>query len=170
MMGALAKAFSRLGTILPEQKTAVGAQIPTWEQGNPQSPRYWHNYYRYAIEGYASSEIVFACVEELATSAAEPRLVAVRKDAKGKAEQLHDHPILALFERPNPFTSRFQLIAGLIMYRAVAGNAYLNLVRSRAGKTVELWPLRPDRVFVNPDAQKYIGGWEYRLETQTYQV
>jgi HK97 family phage portal protein len=169
-MGALARALDRLSGLLPpalERKIAVGAQIPSWEAGDAQNPRYWHNYYRFALEGYSRSEICYSCIEELATSAAEPRLCVVRKTAKGP-EQIHDHPVLDLFERPNPFTSRFQLIASLIMFRAIAGSAYLNLGRSAAGKLVELWPLRPDRVFVIPDEREHIGGWEYRLGEQSF--
>jgi HK97 family phage portal protein len=166
-MGALARALGRLGLgmdrVVPERKAAIGGAIQSWEQGNPQNPRYWHNYWRFAIEGFSRNEIVFACVEELATSAAEPRLCVVRKTSSGP-EQIHDHPVLDLFERPNPFMSRFQLIASLIMFRAVAGSAYLEIGRSAAGKAVELWPLRPDRMFVIPDQRKHIGGWEYRLE------
>lgn len=162
-MGALADALGRFGRFFPERKTAIGALAPTWEDGNPQNPRYWHNYLKFALEGYSRNEIVFACVEELATSAAEPRFVTVTKGQKGP-EQQQDHPVLDLLEHPNPFMSRYSLIASLIMYRAVAGNAYLEKVRSAAGKVVELWPLRPDRMFVIPDRQKHIRGWEYRLE------
>lgn len=166
-MGALARVINRAGSFLPaERKTNIGAMVPAWEEGVPQQPRHWHNYYRMALEGYSRNEIVYACVEEIATSAAEPRLVGVRKTANG-TEQVKDHPILDLFERPNPFTSRYALIASLMMYRAVAGNAYLHKERSAAGKVVELWTLRPDRMFVIPDTVKHIAGWEYRLGNAT---
>lgn len=164
-MGLIAEAFTSVRGFLPERKAAVGAAINTWEAGTPQQQK--ESYYRYALEGYSRNELVYACVEELATSAAEPRLVAVRKTAKGP-EQLKDHPVLDLFERPNPFTSRYQLIATLIMYRAIAGNAYLEKVRSRAGGVVELWPLRPDRVWVVPDPVRHIGGWLYRIGADEY--
>ena len=166
-MGALARALERIAGIVPERKVNVGAQIPTWEDGKPQNPRYWHNYYRYALEGYGRNEIVFACIEELSTSAAEPRLVGVQKTSKG-TEQVHDHPLLDLFEKPNPWMSRYDLIASMHMFRGVGGNAYLYKTRSAAGKVVELWPLRTDRVFVIPDKNMYIKGWEYRLEGETF--
>jgi HK97 family phage portal protein len=168
-MGAIARALNSLGGLIPERKVNVGATVPNWEVGNPQNPRYWHNYYRFALEGYSRNEIVYACIEELATSAAEPRLCVVRKTAKGP-EQIHDHPLLDLLDNPNPFMSRFQLIASLIMYRAIAGNGYLSLTRSAAGKVVQLWPLRPDRVFAIPDRQRYIGGWEYRLDDMRFRL
>jgi HK97 family phage portal protein len=163
-MGALAGAVRRLQAFLPELKTNVGMQIPTWETNNPQYPRYWHNYWRFALEGYGRNEIVYAAVEELATSAAEPRLMAYRKGANGKPEALGDHPILDLFEHPNPFMSRYALIANLIMFRAIAGSSYLLKTRSASGKIVQLWPLRPDRMFVIPHPDQYIRGWEYRME------
>jgi HK97 family phage portal protein len=175
-VGALARALGQLGSVLSvgagplERKTAIGARIPTWEAGDPQYPYSFQAYHQYALSGYSANEICYACIEELATSAAEPRLVAVRKKADGEPEQLHDHPVLELFEHPNPFLSRFQMIASTIMYRCVAGNAYLEIVRSAAGKPVELWPLRPDRMFVIPDNQRHVGGYEYRLGDQTYRL
>jgi HK97 family phage portal protein len=159
-----------LGGLLPfSRKTAVGAQVPTWEEGVPQYPKYWHNYWRFALEGYSRNEIVYACVEELATSAAEPRLCGVVRLGE-HARQVHTHPLLDLFEHPNPFMSRYQLIAATIMFRAVAGSAYLEIVRSASGRPVELWPLRPDRMFVIPDRQRHIGGWEYRLEHEVFHL
>lgn len=165
-VGILNDTFTMIGALLPERKTAVGAAIQTWESGNPQQQRDF--VYRYAHDGYAACEVMFAAVEELATSAAEPRLVAVRKTAKGEPEQIHEHPVLDLFERPNPFMSRYELIATLIMYRMVSGNAYLEKTRSAAGKIVELWPLRPDRMWVIPDPVQHIRGWEYRLGADIY--
>jgi HK97 family phage portal protein len=108
-------------------------------------------------------------VEELATSAAEPRLCGVVRRGE-HARQVHTHPLLDLFEHPNPFMSRYQLIAATIMFRAVAGSAYLEIVRSASGRPVELWPLRPDRMFVIPDRQRHIGGWEYRLEHEVFHL
>lgn len=168
-MGALSDAVARLGAFLPERKLTASQTIPMWEDGKPQNPRNWHNYYQFALSGYSRNEIFYAGVEELSTSAAEPRLVGVIKGAKGP-EQVKDHPLLDLLEHPNPYMSGYDLIAGLIMFRAVAGNAFVLKVRSAAGKVVELWPLRPDRVFVIPDRQNYIGGWEYRAEGETFRL
>jgi HK97 family phage portal protein len=156
-----------MATIIPERKVAVGAAINTWESGTPQQQK--DSYYRYALEGYSGNEVAFACIEELASSAGEPRLVAVRKTEKGP-EQIHDHPVLDLFEHPNPFSGGSQLISALIMFRAVSGNAYIEKVRSGAGKLVELWPLRPDRMWVIPDENPavHLRGWEYKIGADTY--
>lgn len=161
-MGLLARTVSAVATLIPERKVAVGATIQVGEAGVPQQQK--ESYYRYALDGYSGNEIMYACIEERCTSLAEPRLVAVRKTAKGP-EQIHDHPVLELFERPNPFTSGETLISTLGMYRDISGNAYLELVRSAAGKIVELWPLKPDRMYVipDPDPNVHIRGWEYRI-------
>jgi HK97 family phage portal protein len=162
-VGIISQALDALGSIFPERKTAVATQVPTWEQGTQQVPRFYHNYLKYSLEGYSRNEIVFACVEELATSAAEPQLVGVRKTDKG-TEQVKDHPILDLFAKPNPFMDRYSLMASVVMYQAISGNAYLEKVRSASGQVVQLWPLRPDRMFVVPDKAKFIRGWNYRIE------
>ena len=166
-MGLLARTVTALSTMIPERKVAVGAAINTWESGVPQQQK--ESYYRYALEGYSGNEVAFACVEELASSAGEPRLVAVRKTDKGP-EQLHEHPVLELLEHPNPWISGSQLISTLIMYRAVSGNAYIEKVRSGAGKIVELFALRPDRMWVVPDANPniHLRGWEYKIGADTY--
>lgn len=169
-MGVFSEAVQRITHLAPERKVNVGALVPAWEEGNPQNPRYWHNYWRFALEGYSRNELVFACIEELSTSAAEPRLRAMRKNAAGKPEEIPNHPILDLFEHPNPFQSGYSLIASLIMFRNIAGSAYLSKTRSAAGKVVQLWTLRPDRVFVIPDRVKHIAGWEYRLETEYFRL
>jgi HK97 family phage portal protein len=168
-MGRISDMLDRIQALIPERKVAVGATIQTWEDGTPQSPRgaYNQSYFNYAKDGYSTNEVVYACVEELSTSAAEPRIAACHL-VNGKPEHIEGHPVVDLFEHPNPYTSRFTLIASLIMYRAVAGTAYLEKVRSASGKVVELWPLRPDRMWVIPDRDKHIRGWEYRLGAETF--
>lgn len=161
-MGLIART---LGGLLPARKIAVGASVPTWQHGTPQQQR--ENYYRYSLEGYGGNEIVYACVEELSTSAAEPEIAAYRGEGKTR-ERVERHPALDVLGRPNPFCDRFTFWATIIMHLSIAGNAYVEKVRSGAGKVVELWPLRPDRMWVLPDQQAYIRGWEYRLAEQTH--
>lgn len=156
-MGLIADSFASLGALLPERKIAVGATVPTWQQSTPQYQK--ESYFRYAREGYSSNEIVFACIEELATSAAEPRMKALNESG----EDIESHPILDLLDRPNPFLDRFQFWATVIMHLSISGNAYIEKVRAASGQVVELWLLRPDRMFVIPDERRYIGGYQYRI-------
>lgn len=127
------------------------------------------SYDRMAREGYGRNEVVYACVENLATSAAEPRFVAFTGAGKN-SKPLETHAAIDLIEKPNPFMGRYELIALTMIYRAIAGNAYIEKVRSAAGKVVQLWPLRPDRMFVIPDRDRFIGGWEYRIGAEVYRL
>lgn len=131
--------------------------VASWQSGRAQLPD--GKYETYAREGYANNEIVYACVEELATSAAEPRMRVRRQGSKD--EWTLDHPLLDLLRRPNAFLDGFEFWATVIMHRSIAGNAYALKVRSRAGKVVELWLMRPDRVRIVPSTSTYIQRYEY---------
>lgn len=158
-MGLISDALS---LIVREQKTAIGATTPTWQAGNPQYEMGSIPYVRAGREGYGGCEIVYACIEELATSAAEPRMAAYSGRGKSR-EQIEDHPLLDLLERPNPFMDRYTFWAAVIMYLSVAGNAYIEKVRSKADGVVQLWLLRPDRMRVIPDRDRFIRGYHYEL-------
>lgn len=160
-MGLIADVLDRMLGFIPEQKVAVGSIVPVGQEGVPQMQR--ESYYRFAREGYGMNELVYACIEELATSAAEPRLAAYAKQGSS-LEKLDTHPVIDLLESPAPHLDQFDLISTMIMHLSVSGNAYLEKVRSRAGKVVELWPLRPDRMWVIPDSRTFIRGWEYRID------
>jgi len=123
----------------------------------PQQP-----YEIYAREGYSQNELVFACVQCLATSAAEPVVAAYKGNGK-QEKQLDQHEVLTLLNRPNKWLSPYQFIAGIVAYRSLAGNVYIEKVRSRAGKVVELWLLRPDRVHILADPDTYISGYRYQI-------
>lgn len=153
--------------VLPTSKMAA-ATVPLWQSGKAQLPGI--NYETFAREGYQKNEIVFACIEELATSAAEPRIVGRRRRPRLGNQEIVDHDLIRLLNRPNPFLTRFQLWATIIMHLYLAGNAYLEKVRSPSGKVVELWAMRPDRVRVIPDRQRFISGYEYRVGAEAFTV
>lgn len=152
-----------LTTILPARKSAFGATVPVFQVGRAQFPNF--QYETLVKEGYSKNEIVHACIEEWATDIAEPDVVAVRG-----GEVLAVHPAVDLLTHPNPWLSGSDFMSGIEMYLRLAGNAYIEKVRSRAGRPVELWLLRPDRVKVIPDAQRYIAGYEYRLGAETFTI
>jgi HK97 family phage portal protein len=145
----------------PGRQQAVSATVPVGTEGVAQIPAY--SYERFAREGYGQNELVYAAVEMLATSAAEPRLCAYRGD-----EKIEGHPLIDLWNGPNPYLDNYSMVASIVMYRSIAGNAYIEKVRSAAGKIVELWLPRPDRVFVVPDRQRFVRGYEYRVGAETF--
>jgi HK97 family phage portal protein len=161
-----------------------------------------HGFQGYS-RAYMRNEIVFACIEMLATSAGEPHIIGRRWRrsspsfrAEIRAEEnrlvsrglplrdvhaqmmsngfytdLPAHPLVRLLAKPNPWMSRGQLWGTVVMDRALAGNSYLLKVRVTdgimKGSVAELWRLRPDRVRIIPDTKNFIGGYEYRVGSET---
>ncbi len=154
-----------LRALVPEAKSAIAATVPTWDQGRAMVPQ--SSYYRNARDGYMIDELVFDCVEYRATSAGEPPMCAWVKTSSGE-EKIDEHSSLELFEHPNPFMGRSDFWGAVSQHLDIAGSAYIEKVRSGSGKTVELWPLRPDRVRVIPDDQKFIRGYTYTIGDRTY--
>lgn len=127
-------------------------------------------YDTYVREGYQKNELVFACVEEWCTDIAEPELRVYRNNADDDAEEVKDHPAVALMAQPNPFMSGDDFLAGIELYKRIAGNAYELKVRSQGMKVVEKWLLRPDRVVIVPSREKHIDHYEYRIGAEKYDL
>ena len=91
------------------------------------------------------SVAVYACVRVLAESIATlPLIIYRRLDPRGK-ERATDHPLYpVLHDRPNPEMTSVELRECIVGHLALRGNAYLEIVRDRDMRVVELWPLRPD--------------------------
>jgi len=162
-MGLIAKSVQ---SVVPMMRNAAST-IPIWQSGTAQLPGV--TYEVYAREGYQKDEIVFACIEALATSAAEPRIVG-RTRAKGGTLEVPDHKLIRLLNRPNPFLSRFQFWATIIMHLYLAGNAYVEKVRSSADSVVQLWIMRPDRVRVVPDRNRFISHYTYNIGGEQFPI
>ena len=59
------------------------------------------------------------------------------------------HPLWSLlFELPNPEMTAVEVIEAMVGHVLLRGNAYAHVVRANSGKVLEIWPLRPDRVWV----------------------
>ncbi len=152
-MGSIARAFRPLRNISPFAPIA----IPGYLSGKAALQN--SKYGTYAAEGYQKNELVYAAIEELATSAAEPRM-----RAKVRGEWTTQHPILTdLLDKPNPFMDRFELWATVILHLSLAGNAYGLIVRSASGRPVQIWLMRPDRVRIVPDAVNFISHYEFDI-------
>ena len=72
-----------------------------------------------------------------------------------------DHPLQRLLDSPNPFWSRSDLWRATETYLSLWGAAFWGLERDERGDITEIWPLRPDKMRVIPDAALYIKGFVY---------
>lgn len=155
-MGAIARAVQTLTGGVKNIGSFAPLGVSSYQDGRAQLPD--SKYTTYANEGYSKNELVFAAIEALAGSAAEPRL----QYRSGEKWNIRG-PVIDLLNRPNPFLSRFDFFANVIMHRALAGNAYALIIRSGSGKPLELWLMRPDRVSIVPSSTSFISHYEYDL-------
>ncbi len=72
-----------------------------------------------------------------------------------------EHPLQRLLDSPNPFWSRSDLWRATETYLSLWGAAFWGLERDEHGSIAEIWPLRPDKMRVIPDAERYIRGFVY---------
>jgi HK97 family phage portal protein len=151
------------------EENALPLPFPLLNSGRAAWPD--NRYPTLAKEGYMANEVVFACIEELSTSAAEPRLRIRRRNSEEFITR--GHPLLdgdgrngLNLSAPNPFQDRFEFFATIIMHRALAGNAYTVIERNNGGKPIQMWPMRPDRVKVVPHETKHISHYEYDIGLQ----
>jgi len=123
----------------------------------------------FATEGYAKSEIVHACIRELAVSAASPRYYVQAPATGGGAVEITSGLLYDLTNRPNPTSDWYSFVETLVTYLMVAGNTYTLKERNRSGKVSALYHLRPDRVRIiggDHGAEGYIyevGGVDYNI-------
>lgn len=101
------------------------------------------NFVNHTAFGYERNELVYACIAEKATSMPEAPL-RVYPAGPGRRDANENHRLRVLLDNPNPLLSEYELFEVLSMHLDLAGNAFWEIVRDRAGRVVELWPLRPD--------------------------
>jgi HK97 family phage portal protein len=156
--------------------------------------------YEQCARAFMSNEIVNRAVRLLATSAAEPciegrrwrrerpqyqaarkianvrhagPIQALRRDylvRNGFYEDLPNHPLVKLLNRPNPYMkTRAEMMQLLVMDRLIAGNAFILKARNPDfGNVAELWRLRPDRVRIITNSDGYPVACQYTVgETRT---
>jgi len=124
------------------------------------SPAYSRiRYETMAKEGYRKNELIHACIQKTANTSSQVRL----KVYSDKNEELPDHPLAKLIKQPNPLMGEFDFWSSVIIFLNLAGSAAYEVVRSRAGIPVQLWPLRPDWLKPISTDTAYIDHYEYKV-------
>ena len=90
--------------------------------------------------GYETNPIVYRCVRMIAESAA-----SIPWRAYEAAQEITDHPALALMQRPNSCEAGPVFLEALLSNLLLFGNAYVEAV-SVDESLRELWSLRPDQI------------------------
>lgn len=140
---------------------AAAQLIPTWQDG---TPSYSDASFEALVKhGWRKNELIFACITKTAATASFVRL-SVRRKRDG--EELPDHPLRLLIQNPNPFMDEFDFWNAVVIYQKLAGGAYFEKERDRAGRVIRLWPLRPDWLRPIRSAASFIAGYEYEVPGQ----
>ncbi|GLI92076.1 phage portal protein [Methylocystis echinoides] len=109
-------------------------------------------------EGYERNAVCHRCVRMVAEAAASvPWLIY-----EG-AEEIPDHPLLALIERPNPADTCVSFIEAICANLLLYGNAYIESVLLD-GQLRELYALRPDRMRVEPGRNGWPAAFIHRAQ------
>ncbi|MGE5589209.1 MAG: phage portal protein [Bacillota bacterium] len=153
------------GRPLARKAASPGAMVGSLA-GQPQYPG--SGYLSGAQEAFGKNELVYACIMEIATSAPEAPL-RVYQETDAGSEALPDHPLRLLMKNPNPITTEYELWELTLVHLYLSGNAFWEVVRDRAGRPVQIWPLRPDMVRIIPDKRPEIHHtYAYVVEGQSY--
>ncbi len=109
---------------------------------------------RVSTEGALCQVTVFACVRLIAESVGMLPLVLYRRMQPRGKQRAIDHPLYTvLHDLPNPELTALELFENLAGHLAMWGNAYCEIEYDGAGRRRALWPLRPDHVTVDIDAE-----------------
>lgn len=113
---------------------------------NPGQPRWApRNYASFAKEGYSQNVVAYQAVNRIADAVASIEWETWLGDDVVET----DNPLKQLWARPNPQQATGEYLRSVVGYLLISGNSYLESV-TVAGRPVELWSLRPDRMQVIP--------------------
>lgn len=136
------------------KESAVGKILIT-NPGQPVwSPR---NYKQFAEEAYGRNVVAYQSVNKIAEAISSVQMMVFRGE-----QELSDHPLLALLDRPNPMQSGSDYLQTKVSYLMLAGNGYEE--RVKIGQEVrELYQLRPDRMKIIPSNNGVPSTYEYEV-------
>ena len=100
-------------------------------------------------------------LEPPSSNGSRPTATAAGPQHRGSWLPVGDaHPVQRLLDHANPWYSRGDLWRATETYLNLWGSVFWALERDGTGRW-ELWPIRPDRVRIVADRQKYIKGYVY---------
>lgn len=131
----------------------------------PGDPVSWDRTYdNFSKEGYQKNVIVFRCISMVATACAGIPWVMYKVKGRKRLEEIEDHPLLDLFDRPNPYQSGEAFREARVAYREISGNSYMLAVSPNSSfrePPRELWMLNPQKVKIIPGAKSLPQAFRY---------
>jgi len=126
------------------------------------------------MQRYGEIGWLFAVVARIASSVGSVKWRLYRKLANNEFEEVLTHPALDLWQLVNPYYTRIEFLETIQNHVELAGETYWHIIFDGDGppngKPVELWPLRPDLVTPIASMETFIGGYQYRMGGQVYNL
>lgn len=105
---------------------------------------------------------LWAAVDVRRKAVAKTPWALYRRNSTGKNRQeVQRHPALVVWNQPNPFESRKQLIKNIKQHLDLTGKAFIFNAYGGMPWPVELYAVRPDRMRPIPSERRIIGGYEF---------
>jgi len=108
---------------------------------------------------------LFAVISRIAEAVASSEWQLYKRKGRNRKnwELIEDHPLMDLWDNPNPFLDRNIFFEVSQMYLELTGECPWLIVRGGSGLPVELWPLRPDTVRPIRHPTEFITGYMYKM-------
>jgi len=106
---------------------------------------------------YSSHTWTFRCANTIATAAATVDFVF----KKGK-DEIEEEDRSGFLKQPNFFQTWYDLFETTFLHLELAGNSFWEIQRQDK-EIVNIFPLRPDRITIVPDAKKRVLQYEYNV-------
>ncbi len=122
------------------------------------------------VTEYSAMQIsaVFCCVRILAEAVASLPLHVYRYTEKDGKVKAMDHPLYTvLHDEPNREMTSFTFRETLMGHVLLFGNGYAQIIRNGKGETIALYPLMPDKMYVDRDEK---GNLYYRYYTSNREI
>lgn len=121
------------------------------------------------MEAYGSVGTLFSIVSTLANATSQVSWGLYRKrDGRGRLAGGQDripvanHAAMDLWNKPNPFFTRQRFVEGFQQHIDLTGEGWWVVYRdSRFDIPLELWYVRPDRIYPVPHPTEYLSGYVY---------
>lgn len=116
------------------------------------------------------NELVFACVNKKAEAAEDPEPIVESRTDDGLWEIIAGHPLRRLLMRPNPEMTGADFMSFWVTSEQVCGFFAAEILRSRSGLPVELWPLNPLLLRLKDDGTFIYGDHRKKVELERRDV
>ena len=114
-------------------------------------------------EGYKASSYVYTCVNAISKAVCSVPWYVHQQKSNGIWEQVINHPLELLIDKPTPFHNKKDLMQGMVQHLYLGGNAVFTKVRAR-NIVAEIWQLPTDAIKVVPSRENFIDHYIYEKD------